>query len=172
MEPFYTLRRRRRRRRVPNDRTQPRRPRVVGRAAPRPVAWWIALGLLALAWWFPLTMQAQGLKSTTTSVSLVATRLPDAPRQMEDIAWDVGPLPDSGSTVHLVGGPAGIPLYVREASGRLVSLGTGGVVVHGPKVVFRIIDPAHLPPGTTWRVQLTQAGIPRRHLEVRATQPR
>ncbi len=170
MEPFHALRRRRRRRRTTSDRHPPRRPRIVGRAAPRPVAWWVALGLLALAWWFPLTAQGQGLRSTTTSVSLVATRLPDAPRQLRDVAWEVGPDSDSALTVHLVEGPPGSVLYVRDAGGRLVSLGADGVPVRGPQLLFRIIDPAGLPANTTWRVVLRRAGVPWRQHEVRPAQ--
>lgn len=172
MEPFHTLRRRRRRRRATGERHPPRRPRVVGRAAPRPVAWWIALGLLALAWWFPLTAHGQGLRSTTTSVSLVATRLPDPPRQASDVAVDVGTGGDTTLTVHLADGPPGRVLYVRDASGRLVSLGEDGVPVHGPQVLFRIVDPAGVPATATWRVVLRRRGVEWRQIDVRATQPR
>lgn len=170
MEPFLNTRRRRRRRRLPPGRTAPRRARIVGRAAPRPATWWLALGLLVLAWWFPLSAGAQGLKSTTTSVSLIATRLPDAPRQLRDIPWDVGVAGDSSLTVQLVSGPPGSPLYVRERSGRLVSLGTDGVRVAGPQVVFRVMDPERYPADARWQVVLVRTGVPERRFEVRPRQ--
>ncbi|MBL8958798.1 MAG: hypothetical protein JNJ98_03015 [Gemmatimonadetes bacterium] len=172
MEPFHTLRRRRRRRRATADRHPPRRPRIVGRAAPRPVSWWIALGLLALAWWFPLTAHGQGLRSSTMSVSLVATRLPDSPREARDVTLDVGTVGDSALTVHLAGGPPGHQLYVRDHGGRLVSLGPDGVPVRGSRLTFRVIDPAGVPGHAAWRVVLKRAGVPWREHEVRVAQPR
>lgn len=172
MEPFLNTRRRRRRRRLPPERTAPRRARIVGRAAPRPATWWLVFGLLVLAWWFPLAAQAQGLRSTTTSVSLIATRLPDAPRQLRDIPWDVGFAAESSLVVQLVDGPTGSPLYVRDASGRLVSLGTDGVRVLGPQVMFRVMDPERYPADARWQVVLVRAGVPERRLDVRPRQLR
>lgn len=171
MVPFFTLRRRRR----PHAKGTQRRARHVGRAIPRPVAWWCSLGLMALAWWFPLTAAAQGLRSTTTSVSLMATRLPDPARQGQDVIWDVGALDDSSATIHLVDGPVGTTLYVRDANGRLQALGEAGVAVRAPRVVFRVVDPAPQHAGVAWRVVLRSrgsGGASERAREVRPGQPR
>lgn len=171
MEPFLNTRRRRRRR-LPPERTAPRRARNVGRAAPRPATWWLVFGLLALAWWIPLSAQAQGLKSTTMSVSLVATRLPDPPRGLVDITWDVGSPDDTALTVHLIDAPPGAPLYVRDASGRLASLGPDGVRVVGPLVVFRVMDPERYAADVRWQVVLVRGGVAERRFEVRPRQLR
>jgi hypothetical protein len=173
MELFFALRRRRCRRH-PHAQCAQRRARHVGRASPRPVAWWFSSGLLVLAW-FPLTATAQGLRSTTTSVSLVATRLPDPARQGQDVTWDVGAMDDSVATIHLVEGPVGTALYVRDTNGRLQALGAAGVTVRAPRVVFRIVGAAPPHAGAAWRVVLRSrgpGGASERPWEVRPAQPR
>ena len=119
-----------------------------------------------------MTAHGQGLRSSTMSVSLVATRQPDALRPVHDVAVAVGTVVDSALTVHLAGGPPGQALYVRDSRGRLVALGSEGIAVRGPQLVFRMVDPAGVPGEATWRVVLKRGGVEWRQVDVRPSQPR
>ncbi len=74
-----------------------------------------------------------------------------------DLSWEPGGEDSVGGTLHLVEGPAGIPLHVRGADGRLHTLGAAGVRVAAGRVSFRVVADSAGTPGVTWHVVLRRS---------------
>lgn len=142
---------------------------MVGR---RPL--WIVLVALFALLLLPGLARAQGLRSTTASVSLSATRLPDSPRRVHDISWEIGTVV-AGDTAFLLrqGSSGPDSIYVRDASGRLRLVDATGVEVAGPVLQLRAVTSAAT--SGAWpivlRVRSSGHVDERRHV-LRATQPR
>lgn len=165
--------RRRRRRPLPPTRGR-RRTRAVGLAAPRPVSWWLALGALLGSLLLAPSLRAQGLRSATAAVTLVAVRHPDRPEGVRDLAWATGD--GALRTVRRVAGPSHPVLLVRDATGRLQSLGAAPVAVDGTRLALRIVRQDAKPPAGRWELAIVVDGpdgpVERRHVIEEPQAPR
>lgn len=143
-----------RRRRGPAA-SQRRRGRAVTPTHPR--LWWsLAAGLLLLTLLFPLRVRAQGLRSATASVSIVAIKRDPLAEPVRE--FDVAPTwqgPVASVSVRLAPGSDTLPLYVRGSTGRLVRVANDFVEVDPGLLRFRAVAPAGQGVGAaSWQVDV------------------